>query len=151
MKDMMVFGSSKHGFTEGKAWLDNLTTFNDEILATFYWLGKRGENSGYCLPWLQWGCLYHPCKFLIAKLLREEQTVRWIENWQNGQAQRVVISNTICSWRSVTTDVPQGSRLGSDLFYIFTNGLGNGTECTFSKFVDDTKPGGVAWEGHPAI
>lgn len=52
------------------------------------------------------------------------------------------INSVKLSWKSVASCVTQVSGLDPILFFI--NGLGNGVECTLSKFIDDTKLGILA-------
>lgn len=50
-----------------------------------------------------------------TSLLLEEQTVRFIANWLNGHAQRVVISSMKSSWRPVVSSCTPGLNIQPNL------------------------------------
>jgi len=80
----------------------------------------------------------------LRKCGTDEWTVRMVENWLTGRAQRAVISSTVSSWTPVAGGTPQGLVVGPVLFNIFIGDQDGGIECTLSRFPDGAKLGRVA-------
>ena len=86
--------SSQHGFTKSKSCLTNPIAFYDGMSSWVY--EGRAVDVVYCDFSNAFDSVSH--NILLGKLRKsgqDEWSVRWIENWLNGRAQRVFISGAV--------------------------------------------------------
>ncbi|RMC19104.1 hypothetical protein DUI87_03708 [Hirundo rustica rustica] len=105
-----VIGSSHHGFTKGNLCSTDLLNFCGGLAG---WASEGRAVDAVCLDFSKaFDTVSH--NILAGKLRKcglEEWTVRWIRNWLNGRALRVMISRTESTWRPTASGILQGSLL----------------------------------------
>ncbi|PKU44748.1 rna-directed dna polymerase from mobile element jockey- hypothetical protein [Limosa lapponica baueri] len=106
MEEKKAIRSSQHRLTNGKSCLTNLIAFYNDMT------GWIDEGRSVDVVYLDFSKAVDTISYsiFIGRLRKhglDEWTVGWIENWLKDRAQKVMISGTESSWRSITSGVPQ--------------------------------------------
>ena len=132
-----LISSSQSGFKQGDSCINQLLSITHEIYSSF---DEGLEVRSVFLDISKaFDKVWHDG--IIFKLTQNgisENLLNLLRNFLNGRKQRVVLNGQFSTWKSVNAGVPQGSILGSLLFFIYINDLTKGISSNAKLFADDT-------------
>lgn len=119
-KEKKVTKSSLHGYVKGKSHITNLITVYNEMT------GLVDEGKIMDVVHLNSSKGFDTIISNIPRQTDGIEECRWVEHWLKCQAQTVMITGTMSSWRVVvTTTLPLRLILSPVLFYNFTGWANN--------------------------
>lgn len=130
----------QHGFLKSKSCATNLACYTDFISKSF---DKKAQTHSIYTDF-QKAFDVVPHKLLLLKLNRKfgvhDHMYSWFSSYLDNRHQRVVLNGQFSDWYSVTSGVPQGSKIGPTLFIMYINDI---FECIHHSeillFADDCK------------
>ena len=137
-----LIADEQHGFVMNKSCLTNLMETIDTASQAI------DDGNRILIIFLDFAKAFDKVchESLLSKLKAyrfSDDIVAWIRSFLSDRKQRVVIGDSISSWKSITGGVPQGSVLGPLLFVIFINDMPTVVNHLIKLFADDSKLIGI--------
>jgi hypothetical protein len=133
-----LIADEQHGFVPKKGCVSNLLETLDFITESLSW----GNSVDEIILDLSKAFDLVPHKGLTHKLKGYgigSDLLEWFEDFLKDREQRVVLGESVSSWESVLSGVPQGSVLGPLLFVIYINDLTDSVNNKLKLYADDSK------------